>query len=131
MKRKRLFSAGILFVLLLTFFLTYIPHKVLKMDPAKVSSIVIFNGNTGNETEITDETSILYIVNNLSSITFQKGKPSIGYMGYSFGTSLYDQEGNKMEEFIINSSDLIRYKGFFYSAEEGSIDYEFLDKLAK
>ncbi|MEH7383649.1 hypothetical protein V7138_24545 [Bacillus sp. JJ1533] len=36
-----------------------------------------------------------------------------------------------MKELIINSSDTIRYKGFFYTTTEIPLEYEFIDKLVQ
>jgi hypothetical protein len=130
-KRKWLIIVSIPFILLLFFALTFIPHKLIKIDDEVVSKIVVFDGNTGYETEITNSEAITHIINNLNEITFQKGKPSWGYMGYSFDTTILDQDGVVMKEFIINSNDTIRYKGFFYKDKTKSIDYEYIEELVR
>ena len=43
--------------------------------------------------EITDESNIKHIINNLNEVTFQKGKSSFGYMGFSFNTTIFDKKG--------------------------------------
>ncbi|WP_456270972.1 hypothetical protein [Bacillus sp. AK031] len=131
MKRKWLIIAAIPSVLLLIFALTFIPHKFMNIDPSDVSKITVFDGNTGFETEITDRESIRHIINNLNAVTTQKGKPSFGYMGYSFRTTIFNQEGQRLKEFIINSDDTIRYRGFFHRAVHHSIDYEYIERLVR
>lgn len=126
--KKRIFLGVLIFVLVL-FGLTYIPHPVVSLSPSKVSKITVFNGSTGYEIEITDETDIRYIINNLNDVTFQKGKTSFGYMGYSFDTTIYNQKGKPVKKLIINSEDTIRYKGFFYTAKQNEIDYEYINRL--
>lgn len=111
--------------------LTYIPEKILEIDASSVSKITVFDGNTGNEIEVTDESDIKHIINNLNKVTFQKGKPSIGYMGYSFRTTIFDTDGKVKKEMIINSDSLIRYKGFFYTSVDYLIDYEYIEKLVR
>lgn len=118
-------------MLLLIFALTYIPHKVVNIDASKVSKIVVFDGNTGYEVEITEESHINHIINNLNGVTFQKGKSSFGYMGYSFNTTIFDKDGRAIKEIIINSKDMIRYKGFFYSTVDHTIDYDYIDELVR
>ncbi len=93
---------------------TFIPQRVITTSPSSVSHIHVFDGQSGYEL-------------NLSDVTFQKGKPSIGYMGYSYRVTLYDQDGDELDEFIINSEDTLRYHGFFYAAKSGKIDYNKLD----
>ncbi len=115
----------------LTFSLSFFPHKVISIESENVSKITIFDGNTGEEMEITDKKAMNPIIHNLNSITFQKGKPSFGYMGYSFRTTIYSESGKVLESLIINSSDTIRFNGFFYRAVEGVIDYEYIEEIVK
>lgn len=70
----------------------------------------MFNGNTGKETHITEESQIENIINNLNDIKMKRRKPSVGYMGYSFNMTIYLSDGKKADGwngFIINSSDTI------------------------
>ncbi|MGP4041556.1 hypothetical protein ACTWP4_16870 [Gracilibacillus sp. D59] len=129
MKKRLLIVVIIPLLVLLIFGLTYIPYKVVNWEPSNVSKITVFNGNTGSELEIIDQTEIEYIINNLSDVTFQKGKPSFGYTGYSFRTTIYNDNGKAIDELIVNSNEVIRYKGFFYTAKDNSIDYNYLESL--
>lgn len=122
-------AIGVPVILLLAFALTYVPHKVVSIEPSKVSKITIFDGNSGNETVINDKNHIHNIITNLNDVTFQKGKPSFGYMGYSFRTTIFDDKGKEMKELTINSSDTIRYNGFFYKSKENAINYNFIEEL--
>ncbi|WP_246943636.1 hypothetical protein [Bacillus pinisoli] len=119
------------FIILLIFAATYIPHKVVDMDASNVSKITIFDGNTGYEMDITDKSNITYIIKNLNEVTFQKGKSSFGYMGFSFNTTIFDHDGKVIQNFIINSTDTIRYKGFFYRAKDQLIDYDYIEQLVR
>lgn len=116
-------------ILLVVFALTYVPHKVVNVEPTKVSKISIFDGNSGDIIEITDRSHIHHIIKNLNAVTFQKGKPSFGYLGFSFRTTIFDEEGKEIKQLIINSSDTIRYNGFFYKSEDHAIDYDFIKSL--
>ncbi|ERG66750.1 hypothetical protein [Exiguobacterium chiriqhucha] len=106
---------------------TFIPQRVLTTTPSNVSRIHVFDGQSGYELSISNRHDIYVVMNNLNDITFQKGKPSFGYMGYSYRVTLYDKDGDELDEFIINSEDTLRYNGFFYTAQSGKIDYELLD----
>ncbi|SES64845.1 hypothetical protein SAMN05216389_101242 [Oceanobacillus limi] len=132
-KRKRInhkIYVLALLLFILAFGSTYIPHQVVTIDPANVSIIKVFDGNSGQEVVISDHTDIGHIITNLNEQTFQKGKPSFGYMGYRFRTTIYDRKGNEVKTFIINSHDRIRYKGFFYTAD-GSIDYDYMENVVE
>ncbi|MBU8880876.1 hypothetical protein BGM26_18135 [Bacillus sp. FJAT-29790] len=131
MKKIKWIIIAIPLILLLIFSLTYIPHKVMSVDTSNVSKVAVFDGNTGYDIEITDETDINYIINNLNEVTFQKGKPSVGYMGYSFRTTIFDKKGKTIKELIINSNDTIRYKGFFYTSVDNLIDYDYIEQLVR
>lgn len=109
--------------------LTYIPHKIVTIAPSKVSSIKIFDGNTGKSIIITDRGNIEHIISNLNSITFKKDKFSLGHMGYSFKTTIYRDNGAVYKKFIINSTEVIRKDPFFYRDSTKSIDYDYIRSL--
>ncbi len=129
--KKGIIILAIPILLVLMFALTYIPHKVVDIDPSNVAKIIVFDGNTGYEMEITEEIEIEHIIDNLNDVTFQKGKSSFGYMGYSFNTTIIDKKGKTIKELIINSSDTIRYKGFFYKSVDNPIDYDYIEQLVR
>jgi hypothetical protein len=126
---KYLIFSGTLVIIILLYGFTYIPYKVVKIDSSKISSIVIFDGNTGYETEISDKVTIQYIIENLNGITFQKDKWAAFSMGYGFRTTINNDRGKAIKKLIINSSNTIRYRGFFYKARQGEIDYEYIKKV--
>lgn len=128
-RRRRILIIVIPLLLALLYGTTYLPQKVISINPAAVAKINIFNGNTGQQIEITDEADIQQIINNLNEVVFQKGKISLGYMGYSFRTTIYDHQGKAIEEMIINSEHKIRYKGFFYETKGKSINYDYIDRF--
>jgi hypothetical protein len=131
--KKRIWMLTIIIpcVLLLSFTFTFIPHKLVKIDPADVSKILVFDGTIGYQLEITDSKDIQHIITNLNEVTFKKVKPSYGYMGYSFNTTIFDHHGEPTMEFIINSTDTVRYKGFFYTSTDVPIDYDYIAKLVR
>ncbi|GGM25157.1 hypothetical protein GCM10011351_08530 [Paraliobacillus quinghaiensis] len=132
-KSKKIFllisSAIILFGML--YGTTYIPKKIITMDASEVSKIDVFDGNRGEQITVIDSEQIKHIISNLNKITFNKGKPSIGYTGYKFRMTIYDGNGKEQKELIINSNNKIRYKGFFYTGKKSSIDFDYIDKIFK
>jgi hypothetical protein len=118
-------------VLILLFGLTSIPHHPVNLKPADVSRIVIFDGSTGREVEITEAQAIRHIVANLNEVTFERGKLSIGYLGFRFRTTLYNDRGKAIKTITINSAEVIRYRGFFYTASDKRIDFSFIEGLFK
>jgi len=120
------------FALILLFGLASIPQHVVNIKPADVSRIVIFDGSTGREVEITEAQVIRHIVANLNEVTFERGKLSIGYLGFRFRTTLYNDGGKAIKTITINSAEVIRYKGFFYTANKDKrIDFSYIEGLFK
>ncbi|WP_445001734.1 hypothetical protein [Exiguobacterium alkaliphilum] len=124
-KRKYLLIVGLVVGLL--YATTFIPQRVITTSPSSVSRIHIFDGQSGYELDLIDRDDIYAVMRNLNDVTFQKGKVSFGYMGYAYRVTLYGQDGDELDEFIINSEDTLRYHGFFYTAKSGKIDYDTLD----
>jgi len=125
-------SAFILITILLVILICvwwFVPSKMSRITPQEVLRIEIFNGNNGQEIAITERSEIEHIVNNINSISFRKSKISIGYMGYSFRTTIYKSNGHVYKTFIINSEDTIRKDPFFYRDSTGSINYNYIKGL--
>ncbi|MFS0861197.1 hypothetical protein [Fredinandcohnia sp. 179-A 10B2 NHS] len=129
MKKRKLFFIGVPLLLALLYTFTYLPHNVIKIEPEEVSKITIFDGSSGYDIEITDKDEINHIITNLNNVIFKKGKISAGYLGYRFNTTIYDEQGEPLQELIINAEDTIRYKGFFYTTHKNTIDYDYIDEL--
>ncbi|MFC7681719.1 hypothetical protein [Paenibacillus sp. GCM10028914] len=114
-------------VLICTWWVT--PTKMVRISHKDVQKIEIFNGSTGEDIVISDRSEIEHIINNLKTISFKKEKISIGYMGYSFRTTIYKTNGGVYKQFIINSKNTIRKDPFFYKDSSGSIDYKYIETL--
>lgn len=127
--RRYLIFLGVPILIILFFGLTYLPQKIVNIKPEQVSRIIIFDGGTGYETEITDRESIHHIINNLNTITFHKDKLALFYMGFSYRTTIFNDQGKPIKKLTINSPDTIRYKGFFYKTRGYQIDYEYIKEL--
>lgn len=108
------------------------PVDLLELDPNEVMEIVVFNGNSGNTTHITDKEQLRHIVENLNEIEMKRTKLSSGYVGYSFRLTIYLSDGNTADgwnNFIINSEYAVRKGPLFYAVTKGEIDYSYLAKL--
>lgn len=132
MKRKLVILLTILMVFAAGIGIWYnVPINLMDLEHDEVMEIVVFNGNTGNATHITDEAQIKYIIENLNEIKLKRSKPSVGYSGYSFKMTIYlsDADGNEADgwnNFIINSDDTIRKDPFFYKVVSEKIDYNYI-----
>lgn len=130
-KNKLLIIIFTIVGIMILYLATFIPHKIITIKSTEVSRIEIFDGGKGQGLTITDENEIEHIISNLKNVKFHKGKCSIGYMGYRFRITIYKNNGKKYKEFIVNSNDTIRYKGFFYHDKSKNIDYDYLNELFK
>lgn len=110
------------------------PIDLMNLEHNKVLEIAVFNGNTGNTTHITDKEQIQHVIENLNDVELKRGKPSVGYSGYSFKMTIYLLDGNEADDwnnFIINSDDTIRKDPFFYTVIEGKIDYDYIKSITE
>ena len=130
MKRKLIILLAIVVVLAAGTGIWYnAPINLMDLEHDEVMEIVVFNGNTGNTTHITDETQIEHIIENLNEINLKRSKPSVGYSGYSFKMTIYLSDGNEADDwnnFIINSDDTVRKDPFFYKVVSEKIDYDYI-----
>ncbi|WKA57055.1 hypothetical protein QWY16_11105 [Planococcus shenhongbingii] len=129
MNTRKWLVIAVPFLLLLAFAWTYIPQKVVSIEPANVSKIAVFDENSMKLMEITKKKDINHLVDNLNKVTLQKGTPSIGYIKFSYRTVFFDDEGKEIKDLTINSRDTIKYKGFFYRSEDHLIDYDYIEEL--
>ncbi|TYQ16765.1 UNVERIFIED_CONTAM: hypothetical protein Cloal_3336 [Acetivibrio alkalicellulosi] len=131
MKRSRKFIGVcvILVIIIVSLIWWNTPSSIIDIAPSDVSKINFFDGNTGNSITITNPKDIEHIIQNLNMARLKKEKLSIGYMGYSYKTTIYKINGSVYKELIVNSSDTIRRDPFFYRDNSESIDYKFIQKL--
>ena len=99
-----------------------------KVNPSDIKSISVFDGNTGESFDFSDTDEIRYVVENIQNAKMKKDTLSIGYTGYSFLISFFDENGKKIENFIINSSNTIRKDPFFYRCD-GDLCFDYLKEL--
>ena len=110
----------------------YLPREAYKAvtDAIEkgVKSISVFDGNTGESFDFSDTDEIRYVVENIQSTKMKKDTLSIGYSGYSFRISFFDENGKEIENFMINSSNTIRKDPFFYRCD-GNLCFDYLKEL--
>ena len=78
--------------------------------------------------DFSDTDEIRYVVENIQSTKMKKDTLSIGYSGYSFRISFFDENGKEIENFMINSSNTIRKDPFFYRCD-GNLCFDYLKEL--
>jgi len=120
-----------LIVIIAVFFVSYLPHSICHFKQDDINIIKIKDGNTGLLLEIKEMEIIQHISDNLNSVIFKKRSNSLFRMGYSFDLELMDDKGKVKKRLIINSTTVIRYKGFFYDAVENELDYNYIQELFK
>lgn len=135
MKKKIIILLSVVAIFLVGFSVWYnAPIDLMSLEHNEVLEIVVFNGNTGNTTHITDKEEIQHIIDNLNDVELKRSKPSVGYSGYSFKMTIYLLDGNEADgwnNFIINSDDTIRKDPFFYTISKGKIDYDYIKSIVE
>lgn len=131
MRRKRILTTLLCVTAIFVAALVWwnVPTPATNIEASKVAKIEIFDGNTGKEVTITDAKDIEHIMTNLNAISIKKHKLSLGYLGYSFKTTIYKTDGSVYREFIINSNSIIRKDPFFYRDASESIDFDYIKTL--
>lgn len=116
---------------------THPTHFLKRLDVDRVETVILFDGNTGYEMEITDRKEIESIVDNIRSFTFTrvKGKDGISIveMGYRFRLIFEDGDGTELDRVIVDSEEVIRRDPFYYTIAdgEGKLCYNRLWKLIR
>ena len=105
----------------------YAPVTFLKgVEPEDIACITIFDGNTGEVSDITGAKDIAYITENIQSIPVRATGISILEMGYRFRMTFTDEKGGVVEELTVNSEDTIRKDPFFLTTEEGGLCFDYI-----
>lgn len=78
--------------------------------------------------EITDQETISRLTEQITSLTFQRGKSSQDQAGWEYWVIWYDESGEPIfDAYILPTS--IDYKGRFWICEDGTIDVSYYDEL--
>lgn len=82
MKKKIIILLSVVIILLMGIVVWFnIPLELMDLDPNEVMEIVVFNGNGGNATHITDKEQIQHIVENLNGVEVKRSKLIFGIYG--------------------------------------------------
>ncbi len=96
------------------------------LDGEDVEYIEVFNGSNGKKYAIEDKEAVTYIVNNIANTKLKKRKISLGYLGFGFKLSFFNEAGKEIEDLIINGEGNIRKDPFFYESKTGGLCFEYL-----
>ena len=129
-KKIIIVSIAILILLVSILLVAYFSPKTFlkKQEPSSIKSISVFDGNTGEGFVISDPDEIKHIVENIQSIKTKREKISLGYSGFGFRMSFYDENGKEIDSFIINGENTIRSDPFFYRCND-NLCFEYLKEL--
>uniref|UniRef100_UPI004055ADDA hypothetical protein n=1 Tax=Agathobacter sp. TaxID=2021311 RepID=UPI004055ADDA len=101
----------------------------MRVNAREVAVIEVFNGNSGNSFEIVDEQQINYIVENIQKQSFKKDGLSLFRMGTLFTLSFCESNGKVVNEFTVNSDNIIRKDSFFYMTDGNMNITEYLQSI--
>jgi hypothetical protein len=103
------------------------PVTFLKgVDAAEVAYVEIFDGNTGDELEITAKKDIAHIVENVQSVPVRREGVAFLNLGYRFIMTFEGDDGTEIAKFTINDENTIRGEFFYYVNEDGGLCFDYL-----
>ncbi len=121
MKTKKIAAilAVVVVALAVIFTVFYLsPSRFLKgVEPSEVAYISVFDGGTGEESEVTDPEAISAFVEGIKAQKFQKSGISAGKMGYMFRLTFFSADGKELDRLIVNSDNTLRRDPFFYTCD--------------
>lgn len=129
MRKKVLLSTfTILFLFILAYGLSFIPHRVFHFTADEVSEIMIIDGSSGERVIISDPEVKIEILTNLNSIHFQK-KSMKSYSGSVYGIYIYDENKELTHTIMVKGSGGMSYNHFNYTPTKNTFDIELLEQL--
>ena len=121
-------AAGLVCAAIIAFLLVF-PHTVtVSVNAADISSIEVFDGNTGRKVTVTEENDLEKIAGFINEMKLKRGKISVGRKGYRFDITINPGTGT-WSRFILNSEDTVRNDPFFYNIDGGTQLFPFLEGL--
>ena len=104
-------------------------HFLCEVEPEEVATIIVFNGNNGDEFEITNSDDISYIMNTIKQITLKKDSFTSG-VDYYYILTFINEDGEEMDSFGIQNPYIMRKGNAFYrcNGELGTVA-EYLENL--
>ena len=132
MTKKTKVVAGCVVLLLIACGLIwwFMPVYFLReVEPEEVATIIIFNGNNGDEFEVTKPDDISYIVNSIKQITLRKDNFTSG-VDYYYILTVINENGEEIDSFGIQNNYFMRRDDAFYRCNgELNIVAEYLENL--
>lgn len=114
-------------VVLIAIAWVYAPVTFLKgVGPEEIASITLFDGNTGDELEITSQKDITHIVENVQSVPVRREGIAFLNLGYRFIMTFEGADGTEIAKFTINDENTIRGEFFYYTNEDGGLCFDYL-----
>ena len=92
-------------------------HFLREVEPEEVAAITVFNGNNGDEFEITDPDDISHIVNAIKQISLKKDQYISG-ADYYYNLTFVNENGEEIDHFGIQNHIYMRRDDFFYRCDE-------------
>ena len=104
-------------------------HFLREVEPEGVATIIVFNGNNGDEFEITNAGDISYILNTIKQITLKKDSFTSG-VDYYYILTFINEDGEEVDSFGIQNPSIMRKGDAFYrcNGELGTVT-EYLENL--
>ena len=104
-------------------------HFLREVEPDEVATIIVFNGNNGDEFEITNPDDISYIMNTIKQITLKNDSFTSG-VDYYYILTFINENGEEMDSFGIQNPYIMRKGNAFYrcNGELGTVA-EYLENL--
>ena len=87
---------------------------------------MLFDGNTGDELEITAKKDITHIVENVQSVPVRREGIAFLNLGYRFIMTFEGADGTEIAKFTINDENTIRGEFFYYVNEDGGLCFDYL-----
>ena len=108
-KVKRVAFIFLLLLLIVWFF----PHPFMSRAP-DAAKIVLFNGNTGRETEITEPEKISEFIDILESAIVSRTGINLPSGGFSYSVTISNENDEVIKQFTIMSPTTIKTGGIIY-----------------
>ena len=108
------------------------PTRLCSAKPGEVSSITVFDGNTGNLREFTSEEEIAELMEKWNGTEIEKSQEiTEPISGFKFSVDVVMNSRERIE-FTINSSELVRKtdgsKDYFWTVTKGDNGFDYLER---
>ncbi|MCR5824357.1 MAG: hypothetical protein K6G60_08010 [Lachnospiraceae bacterium] len=127
MKNKNILKCIIVLAVLLGLVLILRPRKVVEIDLADVTKVILGTGS-GEHVDLTDPNEIGKICAMVQKMRCIPIKYAGGHGGYSYSVSFYLADG-RVESFTMNTEKIIRKDDLFRYVFNGKDFFRYLDEL--